>query len=160
MILMGGPMKSTPAVENRTLAYHKDLADPKQWLNFVQLDTFTPAWKAMGLNDDDLRALELFIMINPEGDPVIPGTGGLRKMRFAPESWRSGRRGAARVCYVVFKEFGLVALVYAYAKSKKDNLTAKEKRVIRELISEIREYLDGKRKVDARGKEHSRHGQE
>lgn len=141
-------MPPDPAVETHTLTYPKDLADPKRWLNFVQLDPFPPAWKGLELDDEDLRALEIAIMLDPERPPVVLGTGGLRKIRFAPKSWAIGKRGAARVCYVYFRQVGLVALVFAYGKGEKDNLTAEEKRAIKKLIREIETYLEGRRKTD------------
>ncbi len=134
-------MPSKPKVETRTLVYPRGLLDPKGWLNFVQLDPFARAWKRLGLDDDDLRALEIAIMANPTDAPVIRGTGGLRKLRFSPGDWQVGKSGAMRVCYAYFREFGLVALVAAYGKGRKDNLTDQEGNVIRELLREIEEYL-------------------
>ena len=52
---------------------------------FIQTDEFVKQWALLGFNDDDLRRLELMIMRNPEVGPVMQGTGGLRKMRFAYE---------------------------------------------------------------------------
>jgi hypothetical protein len=93
------------------------------------------------LTDDDLRALETCIMLNPQGPPVVQGTGGLRKVRFAPASWRTGKSGAARVGYVYFPDFGMVFLVVAYGKNEKDDLTPDDKREIRHLIEGIDELL-------------------
>jgi hypothetical protein len=52
-------------------------------LSFVQLALFSANWKRMSLTDDDLRALEASIACSPDGHPVVRGTGGLRKIRFA-----------------------------------------------------------------------------
>ena len=115
--------------------------DPDDWLHFVQGRTFESSWKQLGLSDDDLRALEMFIMLNPQGPPVISGTGGLRKVRFAPESWNVGKSGAARVCYVYFPEFSMVFLVLAFGKGEKENLTANEKREIKTFIGNLERLL-------------------
>lgn len=140
-------MSRDPAVETHRLSYPRDLADPKRWLKFVLLDPFPPAWKKMGLDDEDQRALEIAIMIDPERPPVVSGTGGLRKLRFAPKSWAIGKRGAARVCYVYFRRFGLVCLLTAYEKGVQDNLTPGQKKEIKSLIQEIETYLEGSRKT-------------
>ena len=132
-------------VETRRLEYPRDLCDPKDWLNFVQLDPFCRACKRLELLDDDIRAIEISIMLDPEQSPVIPGTGGLRKLRFSAENSNQGKRGAFRVCYVYFKEHGLVTLVLVYGKSQKDNLSASDKKLIKALIGEIEEYLSGRR---------------
>ncbi len=54
----------------------------------------------LGLNDDDLRALEIGIMTEHDKIPAIPGTGRLRKFRIMANN--HGKRGGARVCYVDF----------------------------------------------------------
>lgn len=82
------------------------------------------------------------ILTDPEGAPVVAGTGGLRKLRFAPASWAVGKRGALRVCYVYFRRHGLVALVLAYEKKSQENLSSLEKRQIKGLIAEIEGYLE------------------
>jgi hypothetical protein len=131
----------------RTLMYPRDLCDPKDWLRFVQLDPFPPSWKRLGLDDiDDLAALEVAIMAWPERPPVISGTGGLRKLRFAPVAWSTGKRGAARVYYVSFAANGLVALVYAHDKARMDTISTAQKGVIRRLIREIQDFLDSPRR--------------
>jgi mRNA-degrading endonuclease RelE of RelBE toxin-antitoxin system len=38
-------------------------------------------------------------MLNPEAGDTIPGTGGLRKVRFADERRGKGKRGGLRVIY-------------------------------------------------------------
>jgi hypothetical protein len=77
-------------------------------LSFIQLTAFASNWKRMKLTDDDLRALEFAIATAPDAPPVMRGTGGLRKIRFAPGRARAGKSGGARVCYAYFGEFGLV----------------------------------------------------
>ena len=67
---------------------------------FILTDEFVKRWEALGFTDDDLRRLELEIMKNPQAGAVVPGTGRLRKLRFA--FGNSGKRGSSRVCYVDF----------------------------------------------------------
>lgn len=139
-------MATGPSVETRTLVYPRDLCDPKDWLNFVQLDPFENAWKRIGLGDEDLRALEIIIMVDPKRWPLIRGTGGVRKLRFSPGSWNQGSSGALRVCYAYFESFGLVALIHAYTKTQKDDLTPTERKVIKKLIEEVEGYLASRRR--------------
>jgi hypothetical protein len=81
-------------------------------------------------------------MRDPTAFPVIPGTGGLRKMRFAPSRWQSGKRGAIRVCYAYFEKHWTVLLVMAYGKSRKDTLTAAEKQGISQYLAVVNHWLD------------------
>jgi len=109
--------------------------------SFVQLSIFVSAWQYLGLNDEDLRALENLIRERPQAGKVIPGTGGVRKIRFAPPSWNRGKSGAVRVCYACFMAGKAVFLLTAYGKNKKENLTADEKKSYRKLLSQIEESL-------------------
>lgn len=92
-------------------------------------------------DEDDLTDLQLFIMCSPEKYPVIPGTGGLRKLRFVPPDANIGKRGGYRVCYVYFEEYGIVLLVYVYDKHSKDDLKPAEKRIIRDYILRAKKEL-------------------
>ncbi len=94
-------------------------SDRQLWLSFVRLESFERDWRYLGLSDDDLRALEMQIIENPTGGPVVPGAGGLRKTRFSPPSWSRGKRGAARVGfhpYSPWSRAGLYSLIVIYAK--------------------------------------------
>jgi hypothetical protein len=71
------------------------------------------------------------------------GTGGLRKIRFAPPSWRRGKSGGIRVGYAFFEEYSTVALIVAYAKKGKADVTPAERAVIKQLIALMSQFLDG-----------------
>jgi hypothetical protein len=110
-------------------------------MDFIQMRGFSQEWDDLGLSDEDLRRLEVAIMAGPKRNPVVRGTGGLRKMRFAPVAWRKGKRGALRVCYVYFEEFRLVLLVVAYRKGETDDISAEGRKKIRQLIERQRVEL-------------------
>jgi hypothetical protein len=106
-------------------------------LSFVELRPFMDGWRELGLTDDDAMALEIAILQRPSGFPVVQGTGGLRKMRFAPPTWRKVKRGAVRVGYAYLEQYGTILLVIAYAKTDKDDLRPKEKKAIRQLLARV-----------------------
>jgi len=124
-----------------TLVYPKHALSPEELLHFIELRGFTRRWGSLGLSDDDLFVLQIAIMGAPNGAPVIPHTGGLRKLRFSPPQWREGKRGALRVCYVYYQEYGVVLLASVYAKNEKDDLSHREKKGISQLIEQVREEL-------------------
>jgi hypothetical protein len=103
-------------------------------LTFIQLAAFAKEWKRFRLMDEDLQALEMQLMENPEAGAVMSGTGGLRKVRFAPPSRHSGKSGAYRVGYAYFRIADSVLLVTIFAKNDKGNLTAAEKAAIKVII--------------------------
>ncbi|MDR3622247.1 MAG: hypothetical protein P4L85_23050 [Paludisphaera borealis] len=89
------------------------------------------------MDDDDQRALENQIMERPEAGAVVPGTGGLRKLRFAPSGGGKGKRGSERVCYALYPAPGIVVLVFVYGKGEKADLTAVEKKQIKALLDQL-----------------------
>ena len=95
----------------------------------------------MKLNDDDLRALEETLLENPERGAVMSGTGGLRKVRFAPPSRHTGKSGAMRVCYAHVPGSSAVIFAILFAKNEKANLTPAEKSEIRALLERVKRSL-------------------
>lgn len=60
---------------------------------FVELPPFE-RFRADYLDDDGLLKLQRLLMLNPEAGALIPGTGGLRKLRFGAMSG-AGKGSAA-----------------------------------------------------------------
>lgn len=103
---------------------------------FVFTAPFNNCWKALGLNDDNLKELELALLKNPQAGDVIEGTGGARKLRIRLNN--RGKSGGARVIYLdVFKKEKLYFL-FAYPKNIQENLSAEQKKAIKNIIEEIK----------------------
>jgi hypothetical protein len=92
--------------------------DRAEWPTFIELPGFSRAWAALELDDGDLLALQVEILKGPHRHPVIAGTGGLRKIRFAGRHEARGKRGSSRACYACFLEYGVVVLAMVYGKSE------------------------------------------
>jgi hypothetical protein len=103
----------------------------------IQLRGFTSLWKSERLSDDDLQGLESQIMRDPGAAPVMRGTGGLRKIRFAPPSRGTGKSGAMRVGYAQFPEHRRVYLITLFLKSDQENLSAAARNLIRSTLEEL-----------------------
>lgn len=111
-------------------------------MHFVETDEFRDDWEELGFDvEKDLWALQDEIMSAPTKAPIIRGTGGLRKLRFARKDQQIGKRGGVRVCYVYFEKHWMVLLVMAYGKDEKDDLAADEKRAIAAYLARIEKYL-------------------
>ena len=72
---------------------------------------------------------------NPECGEVIQGTGGFRKVRVARSGM--GKRGGARVIYILRSEAFPIFLISAYAKNEKENLTMQERNQLAKRADEI-----------------------
>lgn len=104
---------------------------------FIEVPLFTKRWKEIGLNDDDLLALQIMLLKDPESGPVMEGTGGIRKVRFALNN--KGKSGSIRVCYADFAEYEVTYLITAFTKNEQENLTKEEKNVLKKLVKCLKE---------------------
>ena len=117
---------------------------------FVELPLFRSKWKALGLNDDDLKRLQEEILLDPKTGAVMKETGGIRKMRFAFE--HRGKSGSIRVIYIDFEIYEKIYLLTAYPKNEKDNLSKAERNELRELVkvleNQLKESEEAERRTD------------
>jgi hypothetical protein len=72
---------------------------------------------------------------DPECGDVIQGTGGFRKVRVGRGGM--GRRGGARVIYILRNAEFPIFMVAAYAKNEKENLTRNERNELAKRAGEI-----------------------
>ena len=79
-------------------------------------------------------ARESFAIEHPDGGDLIPGSGGLRKIRWSGSG--RGKHGGSRVIYYWWMPSRIFMLI-AYTKNQKDNLTASEKSALRKLVEEM-----------------------
>jgi hypothetical protein len=87
------------------------------------------------LTDAEQDAVIDLVAYDPTRGDLIPGTGGLRKLRIAVGG--SGKRGGARVIYYFYSEDFPVLLLALYAKNEKSDLSAREKKTFAILVQEI-----------------------
>jgi hypothetical protein len=117
--------------------------DPTEWPKFIELPGFTRAWAALDLRDEDLWALQASILEGPDRHPVISGTGGLRKVRFARPGGGRGKSGSYRVCYACFLGDGAIVLAMVYGKGEQSDLTTAQRKEITAALRAIGEQLKG-----------------
>jgi hypothetical protein len=111
-------------------------------VTFAQTEIFVSQFRRLQLDDEDLQSLERMLAEAPERGKVMPRTGGVRKIRFAPPSLRRGKRGALRVCYAWFPAYSLIAMFLIYTKSEKDTLTRDDEKACRMMVNRMKESLE------------------
>jgi hypothetical protein len=84
-------------------------------------------------SDAEREAFINWLAINPEAGDVIPGTAGLRKVRWSRQGM--GKRGGVRVIYFNRLEEGVIWLLIVYAKAKFDNLPVAVLNALKEEIN-------------------------
>jgi hypothetical protein len=86
------------------------------------------------LSDEEYRLLQATLLERPDAGKVIPGGGGLRKVRWVLEG--RGKSGGVRVIYYWFTSRGTILLVFIYAKNVQDNLTQDQLKQLKRIIEE------------------------
>ena len=87
------------------------------------------------LSNDEREQFIEYIARNPTTGVVIPGTGGIRKVRWGMAG--RGKRGGVRVIYYYHSERMPLFLLTVYAKSRKTDLSPAEKAAMRRIVAEI-----------------------
>jgi mRNA-degrading endonuclease RelE of RelBE toxin-antitoxin system len=73
--------------------------------SFIETRLFTKL--VLGyMTDDEYLALQTALMTDPEAGPVVPGFGGVRKLRWAAQG--RGKRRGYRVIYYVRRVHGVL----------------------------------------------------
>lgn len=86
------------------------------------------------LSDDEYRELQRGLLGHPEAGKIIPGSGGLRKLRWAFDG--RGKRGGVRLIYYWFTAQGNLLLLFMYPKNVQDDLTPDQLRQLKRIVEE------------------------
>src|SRR5688572_17854892 len=101
--------------------------------SFIETALFTRL-VAQYLSEQEYGALQQALMTDPEAGAVVPGSGGVRKLRWAAPG--RGKRGGYRVIYFVRKSPGIIWMLTMYPKNVSDNIPAHVLRQIRKEIED------------------------
>jgi hypothetical protein len=88
------------------------------------------------MSDEERVALEFFIACSPEDHPVMPGTGGFRKARWARQG--QGKSGGFRVIYFLVTPPGRIYMAGVFAKSRRANLSTADQNVLATIAMAIK----------------------
>lgn len=106
---------------------------------FAHLPGFEQDRRALGLDDDAVRGIQNLILQNPMIGKVMPGTGGLRKMRYAAPGSGKGKSGSYRVGYVYIVTKSVIVLVTVFAKNEMENLSKADRNALKSVIDRFRD---------------------
>ncbi len=74
------------------------------------------------------------VVRDPEAGAVIRGTGGIRKIRWAPKG--RGKSGGTRVIYYWYRPGETILMLLAYSKNRQQELTSGQRRTLRHVVEE------------------------
>jgi len=99
-------------------------------MEFVETNIFTQRITKL-LTDDEYDDLQAALAEHPKAGDVIPGAGGLRKLR-----WRTGgrgKRGGLCIIYYCWSEDRLY-MIFVYDKAEQGDLTPEQLKVLRAYV--------------------------
>jgi hypothetical protein len=102
-------------------------------LSVVETALFQKQWP-LYWTEDERGAFAAYIAEHPTAGDVVPGSGGIRKVRWGRAG--SGKSGGVCVIYFTRATEGEVVLLTLYAKAKTDNLTGAKLKEIRRALEE------------------------
>lgn len=104
-------------------------------MEFVETRAFT-RWLKSYLTEDEYRRLQTFLIAQPDAGDLISGSGGLRKVRWGQQRRGKGKRGGVRIIYCHFPEDLQIYLMTLYDKDEADDLTAEQRRFLKDTLLE------------------------
>ena len=82
------------------------------------------------MSDDECAALQDHLSRRPDVGALIPGAGGVRKVRWAGSG--RGKRGGSRLIY--YWDCGdRILMLYVYLKNERENLTEGQKKMMKQI---------------------------
>ena len=101
-------------------------------MEFIETSIFTKLIYTY-LTDDEYVGLQGYILKYPETGKIVPGSGGVRKLRWAMAG--KGKRGGVRVIYYFKKQDDEIWMLTIYGKSEVENIPA---HILRKIAEEIK----------------------
>jgi mRNA-degrading endonuclease RelE of RelBE toxin-antitoxin system len=102
-------------------------------MEIIETPIFTRKIKDV-LSDDEYRKLQWAVVINPEAGRVIPGSGGLRKLKWVIPG--KGKRGGLRVIYYWYTQEEKIYMLLPYKKSGQKDLTKEQLKILIEYVKD------------------------
>ncbi len=104
-------------------------------MEFIEFSHFAHNINLLG-DDEDYLTLQITLMERPDAGAVIPGGGGLRKLRWAGSG--RGKRGGLRLIYYYVTAEGQILLLHLYAKNQMEDLSPA---LLKQLKQEVEQHL-------------------
>lgn len=99
---------------------------------FYETEIFTAQIVEL-LSDESYRQLQNTLIDDPEAGDLIPGSHGLRKIRWSATG--RGKRGGIRAIYYLVTR-NEIFMIFAYPKNERENLTPEQTRRLRRLVDD------------------------
>jgi hypothetical protein len=119
---------------------------PKSF-QFVEAPAFS-RYRDDYLDDEGFADLQRSLAGNPDAGDLVPGAGGIRKLRWKDPRRKKGKRGGLRVIYYCFLSDEEIWLLTLYDKDEAADLSKNERDLLRRALEAERAARKGKKPND------------
>ncbi len=104
-------------------------------MRFVRTKLYLKSVKQIGWTAVELGLLEEAIATSPFSGALVPGLGGIRKMRFG--FGNKGKSGGGRVIYYLEINEDMAIMLFAYAKNVQEDMSTQQRKAILRLLKGV-----------------------
>lgn len=102
-------------------------------MTFIEIPIFTELLPSY-LSDDGYRELQKVLLLRPDAGNVIPGSRGLRKLRWRSE--HGGKCGGLRLIDYWYVSEAVLYMIFLYKKNEQEDLTRDQIKALSRLVEE------------------------
>jgi hypothetical protein len=103
-------------------------------MEFIETPTFTRLVSEF-IDDENYSKLQISLAKKPDLGKIIPGGGGIRKLRWARSG--KGKRGGLRIVYYWRRTGNQIWMLFVYPKNEQDGLDASELKELKQLVKHL-----------------------
>jgi mRNA-degrading endonuclease RelE of RelBE toxin-antitoxin system len=85
------------------------------------------------LTDDEYGELQQFIAEHPEAGSIIPGSHGLRKLRWTMSG--KGKRGGTRIIYYWLRPRDTILMLFVFRKNEQSDLSKDQLKILKAIVA-------------------------
>ncbi|MEZ4868693.1 MAG: hypothetical protein R3C14_45615 [Caldilineaceae bacterium] len=102
-------------------------------MKFIETPVFTELLPDY-LSDERYSELQQALILRPDAGTIIPGSRGLRKLRWRTE--HGGKRGGLRIIYYWYVSGETLYMLFLYKKNEQEDLTRDQLKLLSGLVEE------------------------
>jgi hypothetical protein len=112
---------------------------------FIESRPFTRRLLQLAGPDADavLRAIQTELCEKPDRGAMVPGLGGIRKIRVANPGRGKGKRGGYRCLYLYLESRQHIHLLVLLDKNEQEHASEKQRKQMRDWVTQVKKESEG-----------------
>lgn len=108
-------------------------------LGFIETRKFMQVREDYFAGDEAYSAVQQALLADPDLGSVMPGCGGLRKIRWPDPRRGKGKWGGLRIVYLHVPEAQVIVFLRVYDKDDAEDLTPEQRKILTQSVKVLRE---------------------